>query len=53
MNFALHELLGVKLIHPQMDGLIKWFNQILKNIIWKFVHKDILDWDKWLKPNYL
>lgn len=51
----LHELLGIKSIftsvyHLQTTGQDKWFDQMLKKIIRKFVHDDAQNWDKWLKP---
>ncbi|XP_061764264.1 uncharacterized protein LOC133557636 [Nerophis ophidion] len=48
-------LLGIKSIrtsvyHPQTDGLVERLNRSLKSIIRKFVHKDKLNWHKWLDP---
>lgn len=47
----LYELLATKLIqtsvcHLQPDGLVEWFNQMLKNMISKFIHDDELNWHK-------
>ncbi|XP_051982168.1 zinc finger protein 638-like isoform X1 [Xyrauchen texanus] len=51
----LYKLLGIKSIqtsvcHPQMDGLVEQFHQTLKSVIFKFVHDDAWNWDKWLEP---
>ena len=51
----LYELLGIQSIktsvyHPQTDGLVEHFNRTLKSMIWKFVHDDSHNWDKWLVP---
>lgn len=50
----LYELLGIKSIctsvyHLQMDGLVVWFTQMLKNIVRKLIHSDALNWDKWIE----
>ena len=51
----LYELLGIQSIktsvyHPQRDGLVEWFNRMLKSMIWKFVYDVSHNWDKWLVP---
>lgn len=58
MNFTsrlmkqLHQTLGITALrtspHPQTDGLVDRFNQILKSILWKFIADTGRDWDKWL-----
>ncbi|XP_060776904.1 uncharacterized protein LOC132886358 [Neoarius graeffei] len=58
MSCTLHELyklLGIKSIptsvyHLQIDGLVEQFNQTLKDMICKFVHRDAKNWDRWLDP---
>ncbi|CDQ92886.1 unnamed protein product [Oncorhynchus mykiss] len=49
----LHQQLGIKGLritpyHPQTDGLVERFNQMLKNMLRKFVADTGKDWDKWL-----
>ena len=51
----LYKLLGIRSIrtsvyHPQTDGLVERFNRTLKSMIWKFVHDESRNWDKWLVP---
>ena len=53
----LYGLLKVKAIrtsvyHPATDGLCERFNQTLKSIIRKFVHKDARNWHQWLDVDY-
>lgn len=31
-----------------MDGLVEWFNQTPKSMIWTFAPKDVQNQDKWL-----
>ncbi|KAI2646544.1 Transposon Tf2-8 polyprotein [Labeo rohita] len=46
----LNRQLGIRTspYHPQTDGLVKRFNQTLKNMLRKFVADTGRDWDKWL-----
>ncbi len=51
----LYELLGIKSVrtsvyHPQTDGLVERFNRTLKTMIWKLIHEDAKNWDRWLEP---
>ena len=51
----LYGLLGIKSIltsvyHLQTNGLVDRLNKTLKSMIRKFVHKDGLNWDRWLDP---
>ena len=51
----LYELLDIRSIwtsmyHPQTDGMVEWFNKMLKKKICKFMHEDSGNWDKWLGP---
>lgn len=34
--------------HHKTNRLVKWFNQIFKNIVCKFAHLNAYNWDKWL-----
>lgn len=36
------------LYHPQTDGMVERFNQILKRMLQKFVEDTGRDWDRWL-----
>ena len=34
--------------HPEIDGLVEWFNGTLKQMLRKCVDVTAKDWDKWL-----
>lgn len=51
----LYRLLGIKSIrtsvyHTHTDGLVERFYRTLKSIIFKFVHEDAKNWNKWSEP---
>lgn len=34
--------------HPQTDGLVKWFNSTLQNMLSMYIHDNQKDWDTYL-----
>ena len=48
--YGLLAVKGIKttLYHPETDGLVERFNQMLKSMLRKFVSQTGADWDQWL-----